>query len=140
MPPKRKRRATFRKQAPRKTRARPDGESTGEFEVMLRETLVKQHYDLRLYVSGSSPRSGLAIANVRSLCDEFLAGRYKLQVIDIYQQPEVASQEQIIAAPTLIKITPVPARRLIGDLSDRQKVLVGLNLAARSTSTAWMEL
>jgi len=140
MPPKIKRRTLPRKKNSGKTRARPDGESTGEFEVMLRETSVKQHYELRLYVSGSSPRSGLAIANVRSLCDEFLAGRYDLEVIDIYQQPAVAAHEQIIAAPTLIKITPVPSRRLIGDLSDRQKVLIGLNLAARSTSTAWMEL
>ena len=140
MPSKKKLHTPARKTASRKARARPDGNSTGEFEVMFRETSVKQRYELRLYVSGTSPRSGLAIANVRSLCDEFLAGRYDLEVIDIYQQPGVAAHEQIIAAPTLIKITPIPSRRLIGDLSDRQKVLVGLNLAARSTSTAWMEL
>ena len=107
---------------------------------MLLGTPDKQRYELRLYVSGSSPRSGQAIANVRSVCDEFLAGRYDLEVIDIYQQPGVAATEQIIAAPTLIKITPKPLRRLIGDLSDRNKVLAGLNLAARSAGTAWMEL
>jgi circadian clock protein KaiB len=140
MPAKKKPRRPPRKISARKPQARKTGESTGEFEAMLRETSAKQRYELRLYISGTSPRSGLAIANVRSLCDEFLAGRYDLEVIDIYQQPGKAVHEQIIAAPTLIKITPKPARRLIGDLSDRQKVLVGLNLAARSTTTAWMEL
>ncbi len=124
----------------RKRRAKTSGNSTAEFEALLRDTASVERYELRLYVSGSSPRSGQAITNVRALCDEFLAGRYDLDVIDIYQQPGAAANEQIIAAPTLIKITPKPARRLIGDLSDRNKVLVGLNLAARTSSTAWMEL
>jgi len=124
----------------RKSPVRATGDSTAEFEAMLLATPAKQRYELRLYVSGTSPRSGHAIANVRSLCDEFLAGRYDLEVIDIYQQPDAAANEQIIAAPTLIKITPTPARRFIGDLSDRHKVLVGLNLAVRSASTVWMDL
>lgn len=126
--------------ASRRLRARGDGNRTAEFETMLVETAKTQRYELRLYVTGTSPRSGQAIANVRALCEEFLAGRYDLEVIDIYQQPHQAAHEQIIAAPTLIKITPKPSRRMIGNLSDREKVLVGLNLAVRSASTAWMAL
>ncbi len=140
MPAKKRSLPLAKKTADRKRRARANGDRTAEFEAMLRTTPDKQRYELRLYVSGTSPRSGQAIANVRSLCDEVLAGRYDLEVIDIYQQPGIAMQEQIIAAPTLIKITPKPLRRLIGDLSDRNKVLAGLNLAAHSAGTAWMEL
>ncbi len=91
----------------------------------LRET---QTYVLKLFVSGSTPRSLLAIENIRRICDEHLRGRYQLQVIDIYQQPQFAKSEQIIAAPTLIKKLPAPLRRFVGDLSDEEKVLVGLDL------------
>ena len=87
-----------------------------------------QHYVLKLYVTGSSVRSGQAIASIRALCDERLAGRYDLEVIDIFQQPDEARNEQIIAAPTLVKEMPKPPRRLVGDLSDRERVLIGLNL------------
>lgn len=107
---------------------------------MLRKAVEKERYELKLYVTGTSPRSGQAIANVRSLCEEHLAGRYDLEVIDIYQQPSVAMSEQIIAAPTLIKKFPAPARRMIGDLSNRDKILVGLNIVAASPKTAWLEL
>ena len=124
----------------RKPRVVDDGNRTAEFEGLLRETSNRQRYELRLYVTGTSPRSSQAITNVRALCEEFLPGRYDLEVIDIYQQPAQAAIEQIIAAPTLIKITPKPARRLIGNLSDRDKILVGLNLAVRSASTAWIAL
>ena len=132
--------AQKKSRGPVKKPARSAGDSTAEFEVMLRKTAKTQRYELQLYVSGTSPRSGQAIANVRALCEEFLADRYDLEVIDIYQQPTAALTAQIIAAPTLIKITPKPARRLIGDLSDRDKVIVGLNLAARAASTAWIAL
>lgn len=88
-------------------------------------------YVLRLYVSGSTQRSLRAIANIKALCEEHLAGRYELEVIDIYQQPELASQEQLLAAPTLMKVLPLPLRRLVGDLSDEDRVLVGLNLKPR---------
>lgn len=88
-------------------------------------------YVLRLYVSGSTPRSLRAIANIKSLCEEHLAGRYELEVIDIYQQPQLASKEQLLAAPTLMKMLPLPLRRLVGDLSDEQRVLVGLNIRPR---------
>jgi circadian clock protein KaiB len=85
-------------------------------------------YVLRLYVTGMTPRSARAIANVKQVCEEHLKGRYDLQVIDIYQQPVLAKGEQIIAVPTLIKKLPLPLRRFIGDLSDRDRVLIGLDL------------
>ena len=88
----------------------------------------REKYVLRLYVTGLTPKSTLAIANVRRICEEYLAGRYELEVIDIYQQPRLAKGEQIIAAPTLIKTLPLPLRRLIGDISDTERFLVGINL------------
>jgi circadian clock protein KaiB len=87
-----------------------------------------QRYVLRLYVAGVTPRSQAAIRTVTTLCDEHLAGRYELEVIDIYQQPTLAKGEQIIAAPTLIKKLPVPLRRFIGSMMDEEKILVGLDL------------
>lgn len=83
---------------------------------------------LRLYVTGSTPRSARSIFNIRTFCENRLFGRYKLEVVDIYQQPELARQEQIIAAPTLVKELPAPLRKLVGDLSDQERVLVGLGL------------
>jgi circadian clock protein KaiB len=85
-------------------------------------------YVLRLYVTGMTPRSARAIANIKEICEEHLKGRYDLQVIEIYQQPVLAEGEQIIAVPTLIKKLPAPLRRIIGDLSDRERVLIGLDL------------
>ncbi len=95
---------------------------------MLRKAPGDQHYVLRLYVTGTTFRSARAIETIRSLCDDYLAGHYELRVVDIYQEPAAARAEQIIAAPTLIKSEPLPARRLTGDLSDREKILVGLDL------------
>jgi len=89
------------------------------------------HYVLRLYVTGLTLRSSQAIARLRSLCEELLADRYDLEVIDVYQQPELARRVQLVAAPTLIKELPLPVRRLIGDLSDRRRVLIGLDLPDR---------
>jgi circadian clock protein KaiB len=85
-------------------------------------------YVLRLYVSGTTPRSMRAVANVRKLCEEHLRGRYELEVIDILQHPGVAEGEQIIAAPTLIKKLPPPLRRFIGDMSQTERILLGLDL------------
>ena len=100
-----------------------------EFEAFLREGPdPTQNYVLRLYVTGTTPRSTRAIQNIRALCEEHLQGRYDLQVIDIYQQPKNAKDEQIIAAPTLIKQLPSPLRKLVGDLSNTDKVLAGLDL------------
>jgi circadian clock protein KaiB len=87
-----------------------------------------QRYVLRLYVTGTTPQSARAIANLKAVCEKHLEGRYELEVIDIYQQPELARSAQIVAAPTLVKTLPLPLRRLIGDLSDQEKVLVGLGL------------
>jgi circadian clock protein KaiB len=86
------------------------------------------HYVLRLYVTGMTPRSMRAVENVRAICEEHLQGRYDLEVIDIYQQPALAQGEQIIAAPTLIKKLPLPLRRVIGDMSSLDRVLLGLDL------------
>ncbi len=86
------------------------------------------HYTLRLYVAGMTPRSTLAIQNIRRICQDHLAGRVDLQVVDIYQQPVLAQGEQIIAAPTLIKKVPLPLRRFIGDMSNTERILVGMDL------------
>lgn len=85
-------------------------------------------YVLRLYVTGSTPKSRRAIENLHQICEEHLKGRYDLEIVDIYQDSDAARDAQIVAAPTLIKQLPEPLRRVIGDLSDREKVLAGLNL------------
>jgi len=85
---------------------------------------------LRLYITGMTPRSTRAIAAVRALCEERLKGRYGLEIIDVYQQPALGQREQIVATPTLIKMGPAPQRRLIGDMSNRARLLAGLGLAA----------
>ncbi|MFC5435098.1 circadian clock KaiB family protein [Rhodanobacter umsongensis] len=86
-------------------------------------------YKLRLFITGSTARSTQAIDNMRRICAENLAGRYDLEVVDVYQDPEATKELQIIATPTLVKILPEPLRRIIGDLSDRERVLAGLDLA-----------
>ncbi len=83
---------------------------------------------LRLYVAGSTPRSARAIRTIQAICEELLKGHYRLEVIDIYQRPALARDEQIVATPTLIRELPPPLRRLIGDLSDTERVLIGLDL------------
>lgn len=91
----------------------------------------EQHYTLRLYIAGLTPRSQEALRTVTAICEERLAGHYDLEVIDIYQNPVLAKGEQIIAVPTLIKKLPLPLRKMIGNMADIDKVLVGLDL--RST-------
>jgi circadian clock protein KaiB len=93
----------------------------------------ESEYVLRLYVTGTTSRSVLAIRNIKEICEEHLKGRYRLEVIDVYQRPTLASGEQIIATPTLIRELPAPLRRLIGDLSDVDRVLMGLDLKPRRT-------
>jgi circadian clock protein KaiB len=95
-----------------------------------------QRYLLRLYVSGSTPKSAAAIRNLRQFCDEFLKGRYDLEVIDIFQRPQRARDDQIVAAPTLVRELPGPLRKLVGDLSDPNRVLIGLDLQAGGKETA----
>ena len=106
--------------------------STEEFEkaVAMQD---RAKYVIRLYVTGMTPKSTQAIANVQKLCEKHLAGSYELKVIDIYQQPKLAEGEQIIAAPTLIKQLPLPLRRFIGDMSDTERFLVGLDLKLKKS-------
>jgi len=106
-------------------------DSTEEFEHALAEQ-PGERYVLRLYVTGTTPQSTRAIANIKRLCEEYLKGRYDLEVVDLYQQPGRAQSEQIIAVPTLIKKLPLPLRRLIGDLSSRERIVVGLDLRPKS--------
>jgi circadian clock protein KaiB len=85
-------------------------------------------YVLQLYITGATPSSTKAIRNLKKICEEYLHDRYELEIIDLYQHKTLSRDEQIFAAPTLIKKLPVPIRKLIGDLSDTEKVLLGLNL------------
>ncbi len=85
-------------------------------------------YVLRLYVTGITPTSARAVENIRKICSENLEGRYELEIIDIYQQPIYARNGQIVAAPTLVKELPLPLRKFIGDMSDTEKLLAGLDL------------
>lgn len=87
-------------------------------------------FQLRLYVSGQTPRSVRAIDNLCAFCGKFLKNRFELEVVDIYQQPGLARDVQIWAAPTLIKTSPLPVRRLVGDLSDQERIISGLDLDA----------
>lgn len=107
------------------------GDSTVDYERLL-ETPSKQRYVLCLYVSGMTPRSAEAIERTKAICEEHLKGRYELDVVDIYQQPAMARRDQVVAVPTLIKKLPEPLRRLVGDLSDQERVLVGLNLRPKA--------
>lgn len=102
-------------------------DSTEEFEHSLLKEM-NERYILRLYVTGMTPKSTQAILNIKKICEENLKGRYELEVIDIYQQPVLAKDEQIIAAPTLVKKLPLPLRKLIGDMSDKERLLLGLDL------------
>ena len=90
------------------------------------------HFTMRLYVTGATPRSSRAIANLRKLCDEYLVGRYKLEIVDVYQRPELAREGQIIAAPTLVKSFPLPLRRFIGDMSNTANLLAGLEIELKA--------
>lgn len=91
-------------------------------------TAEKEQFVLRLYITGMTPRSTRAISAVRSMCEELLRGRYTLEIIDVYQQPALIRDKQIVATPTLVKEGPAPARRVIGDMSDRARLLSGLGL------------
>lgn len=90
----------------------------------------REAYVLRLYVTGMTARSTRAINAVRSVCDEHLAGRYTLEIIDVYQQPARIREDQVVAIPTLVKSGPSPLRRIIGDMSNRDRLLLGLGLPA----------
>jgi circadian clock protein KaiB len=88
-------------------------------------------YQLRLFVTGHTQKSVRAIQNVTRLCKQHLHGRYELDIVDLYQQPELAAEHQLVAAPTLLKMLPLPPRRLVGDMSDSGRVLAGLGIPVR---------
>jgi len=87
-----------------------------------------EQWELRLYIAGNTPKSAAALFNLKKYCEEYLKGRYKIEVIDLLQQPQLAAGDQIFAVPTLVRKVPVPIRKIIGDLSNEEKVLVGLNI------------
>nr|WP_245602765.1 circadian clock KaiB family protein [Gloeothece verrucosa] len=87
-----------------------------------------RYYSLRLYIAGTTPQSIKALNNIQKICQEYLAGRYELEVIDVYQQPNLVAPQNIVAIPTLIKELPLPLQRLIGNMSNIEKVLVGLDI------------
>jgi circadian clock protein KaiB len=91
-------------------------------------------YILKLYVTGKTSKAEVAIANLRRICDEELQGKYELQIIDVLEQPQAAEDDRILATPTLIKRLPPPLRRVIGDLSDKHKVLLGLEVRPQATT------
>jgi circadian clock protein KaiB len=111
-----------------KKKARDSTEAFEQALVSPQET----RFVLRLYITGTTPQSVRAITNIKNICEEHLQGLYELQVIDLYQQPQLAQGEQIIAVPTLIKKLPPPLRRIIGDMSSTERVLVGLDLQKKT--------
>jgi circadian clock protein KaiB len=90
-------------------------------------------WDLRLYIAGNTPRSRTALRNLRAICEEHLPEKYRIHIIDLLRQPELASKDQIIATPTLLRRLPAPVRRLIGDLSEKERVLIRLDLLIEDT-------
>lgn len=101
--------------------------STDAFEAASKRA-GNERYELRLYIAGTTAASSRSVENLRAICEQHLKGRYELMVVDVFQQPTLAKDEQIIAVPTLIKKLPAPLRRIVGDLSNEQRVLVGLDL------------
>ncbi|RZK92667.1 MAG: circadian clock protein KaiB [Hymenobacter sp.] len=93
---------------------------------------VEADYVLHLFITGATPNSMRAVHNIKEICEEHLAGRYELLIIDIYQQPQLAREEQLVAAPTLIRQRPLPRRQLVGDLSNRAAVLLSLGVPPSS--------
>lgn len=85
-------------------------------------------YELRLYVAGQTPKSITALSNLKRYCEEYLKGRYKIEIIDLLKNPQLAEGDQILAIPTLVRKVPVPIRKIIGDLSNEERVLVGLDI------------
>ena len=108
--------------------------ATKSFEQSVGRSRPAERYLLRLYVTGMTPRSTEAFSAIKAICEEHLPDRYELEVIDIYQHPALAKDEQIIAVPTLVKKLPSPLRRLIGNLADKERVLMGLDLRPRKAS------
>jgi circadian clock protein KaiB len=112
---------------PIKTTVKTKGDVTAEFEKAL-EDRKTENYVLRLYIAGNNLRSQMAVENVKKICEEFLKGRYELDVVDIYQDHSKNPVDLVLAAPTLVKKLPLPLRKVIGDMTRKDKVLIGLDL------------
>ena len=98
------------------------------------EAPAEAEYLLHLYITGATPNSLRAVRNIKEICEQYLAGRYELLIIDIYQQPHLAREHQVIAAPTLLRLRPQPRRQLVGDLSNQEAVLISLGIPRPTTS------
>lgn len=98
------------------------------------KTSRAKEWELRLYVAGQTSKSLLAFENLKKICEEHLAGKYSIEVVDLLERPQLAKGDQIIALPTLVRKLPLPVRKIIGDLSDTERVLVGLDLRPRKES------
>lgn len=109
-------------------------DASGEMQKAIDERDTKQ-YVLRLFIAGTTPKSQHAIEIVKEILEKELKGRYELEVIDIYQQPELVREDQILAAPTLVKKLPLPLRRVIGDMSKKERVIIALDLTAKDEGT-----
>jgi circadian clock protein KaiB len=113
-----------------KVPAEAKGDVTAEYEAAL-ENRKNERYVLRLYIAGNNLRSQMAVENVKKICEEYLKGRYELDVVDIYQDHSKNPVDIVLAAPTLVKKLPLPLRKVIGDMTRKEKVLVGLDLVPR---------
>ncbi len=116
-----------------KPKKRIEGDVTREFEdaVRAKSEFSGEKYVLRLYVSGMTAKSLKAVENVKRLCEEYMPGSYTLEVIDIRANPELAKEAEVIASPTLVKKLPLPLRKFIGNISEKEKLLVGLNIVQK---------
>ena len=98
-----------------------------------REANTRFEYELRLYIAGQTPKSLQAFANLTKICEEFLMGRYRIEIIDLVEKPQLARGHQILAVPTLVRTLPEPIRKIIGDLSNTERVIVGLDVRPRES-------
>src|SRR5215213_10750764 len=101
-----------------------------QHQAKVASTVQKNEYSLRLFVTGATPNSIRAVTNIKSICEKHIPGKYMLEIVDVYKQKEIAEKEQMVALPMLIKTLPLPMRRLIGDMSNTQKVLEALGIVA----------
>ena len=131
---------TVKAKTPAKRPARKKNATVEKPEMEKNGPAVRKKYLLRLYVAGQTPRSLQALSNLKRICEEHLAGRYHVEVIDLLIKPQLAAGDQILAIPTLVRTIPKPARRIIGDLSNTERVLVGLDVRpAQSAATTTRE-
>lgn len=118
----------------KKTASRAASKKAEESTTLDWEVTESARYVLRLYITGMTPNSVRAIENLKAICEEYLLGYYDLEIIDVYKKPSLAKGEQIVAAPTLVKRLPLPLRRLVGDLSQKDHVLLGLDLVPKKAN------